>query len=165
MVNKSSVRLSVICVYSTVFILFFFFFDRSRKIFQIVAGVSKWINIFPFRCNSARQLHDEIQLNCVGVTRCPLKPKNFIYYCSVRVLVTVSVSETPCDVYSCNMARFSSVCRGIGQHPSFLATPSTSSLHFKDNATLLPTLKKSCFTGPSLCRPHPRRLGRRTVCK
>lgn len=49
-----------------------------------------------------------VQYNCilgsrlgyVGVTRCPLNPRNFIYNYSVRVLVVVNARETLCDFYT-----------------------------------------------------------------
>lgn len=49
------------------------------------------------------QLRDEIHSTFffrLGVTRCPLMPKSFIYSCLVKTLLVVSSRGTLCDVYT-----------------------------------------------------------------
>ena len=51
-------------------------------------------------CNGHVGYICEMRLNprCVGVKRCPLKAKNFIWHSLVRVLPILCVRETLCDV-------------------------------------------------------------------
>ena len=59
------------------------------------------------------QLRNRFRIVCIDVTRCPLKPKNFIYYFSKRVLTVISLRETFFDVYTIQQKSHS--CRSIGQ--------------------------------------------------
>ena len=72
---------------------------RVPALGSVVSSAQKLPQLIKPGHTCACPLQSQSKIVCTGVKRCPLKPKNFIYYCWARVLVMVSVRKTLCDVY------------------------------------------------------------------